>query len=155
MTNIKNLQMWNRICADARISISETLFGLRTTATFSPTNSRLAANTFEYSPADGEHLKRLLETPRELMEQREPSRAGSDPAESRQKSGNAQKLAAAIDDFRPKATVNGNYMAEVCASRDGAFLAVQLHQFTRMSYEPVTDVLLFEGDDARVVKQLF
>jgi len=46
-------------------------------------------------------------------------------------------------------------MAEVCASRDGAFLAVQLHQFTRMSYEPVTDVLLFEGDDARVMKQLF
>lgn len=46
-------------------------------------------------------------------------------------------------------------MAEVCASRDGAFLAVQLHQFTRMSYEPVTDVLIFEGNDARIVKELF
>ena len=122
--------MWNSICADARISISKTLFGLRTTATFSPTTSVIDANTFEYSPADGERLKRLLETPRE-------------------------KLSAAIGDFRPKATVNGNYMAEVCASRDGAFLAVQLHQFTRMSYEPVTDVLLFEGDDARMMKQLF
>ena len=130
MANIKNMQMWNSICADARISISKTLFGLRTTATFSPTNSVIDANTFEYSPADGERLKRLLDTPRE-------------------------KLAAAIGDFRPKATVNGNYMAEVCASRDGAFLAVQLHQFTRMSYEPVTDVLLFEGDDARMMKQVF
>ena len=106
------------------------MFGLRTNATFSPTNSVIDANTFEYSPADGERLKRLLDTPRE-------------------------KLSAAIGDFRPKATVNGNYMAEVCASRDGAFLAVQLHQFTRMSYEPVTDVLLFEGDDARMMKQLF
>lgn len=130
MANIKNMQMWNSICADARISISKSLFGLRTTATFSPTNSVIDSNTFEYSPADGERLKRLLDTPRE-------------------------KLAAAIGDFRPKATVNGNYMAEVCASRDGAFLAVQLHQFTRMSYEPVTDVLLFEGDDARMMKQLF
>ena len=130
MANIKNLQMWNSICADARISISKSLFGLSTTATFSPTNSVIDANTFEYSPADGERLKRLLETPRE-------------------------KLSAAIGDFRPKATVNGNYMAEVCASRDGAFLAVQLHQFTRMSYEPVTNVLLFEGDDARMMKQLF
>ena len=46
-------------------------------------------------------------------------------------------------------------MAEVCASRDGAFLAVQLHQFTRISYEPVTDVLIFEGNDARIVKELF
>ena len=122
--------MWNSICADARISISKTLFGLRTTATFSPTNSVIDTNTFEYSPADGERLKRLLDTPRE-------------------------KLSAAIGDIRPKATVNGNYMAEVCASRDGAFLAVQLHQFTRMSYEPVTNVLLFEGDDARMMKQLF
>jgi len=99
MANIKNMQMWNSICADARISICKTLFGLRTTATFSPTNSVIDANTFEYSPADGERLKRLLETPREK--------------------------------------------------------AVQLHQFTRMSYEPVTDVLLFEGDDARMMKQLF
>lgn len=106
------------------------MFGLRTTATFSPTNSVIDANTFEYSPADGERLKRLLDTPRE-------------------------KLAEAIGNFRPKATVNGNYMAEVCASRDGAFLAVQLHQFIRMSYEPVTDVLVFEGYDARTIKQLF
>ena len=130
MANIKNMQMWKSICADDRISISKSLFGLRTTATFSPTNSRLDANTFECSLADGERLKRLLDTPRE-------------------------KLAAAIGDFRPKATANGNYMAEVFASRDGAFLAVQLHQFTRMSYEPVTDMLLFEGDDARAVSQLF
>ena len=130
MANIKNMQMWNSICADARISISKSMFGLRTIATFSPTNSVIDANTFEYSPADGEHLKRLLDMPRE-------------------------KLASAIGDFRPKPTVNGNYMAEVCASRDGAFLAVQLFQFIRMSYEPVTDVLVFEGDDARVVKQMF
>ena len=130
MANIKNMQMWKDICADARISISRSMFGLRTTATFSPTNSVIDANTFEYSPADGERLKRLLDTPRE-------------------------KLAEAIGNFRPKATVNGNYMAEVCASRDGAFLAVQLFQFIRMSYEPVTDVLVFEGDDARVVKQMF
>ena len=130
MANIKNMQMWNSICADARISISKSMFGLRTTATFSPTNSVIDANTFEYSPADGEHLKRLLDMPRE-------------------------KLPSAIGDFRPKPTVNGNYMAEVCASRDGAFLAVQLFQFIRMSYEPVTDVLVFEGDDARVVKQMF
>ena len=130
MANIKNLQMWNTICADARISISKSLFGLHTTATYTPSNSIIDANTFEYSPADGERLKRVLDTPRE-------------------------KLAAAIGDFHPKATVNGNYLAEVCASRDGAFLAVQLFQFIRMSYEPVTDVLVFEGDTARMVKQLF
>lgn len=130
MANIKNLQMGKTICADARISISKSLFGLRTTATYIPTNSMIDAMTAEYAPADGEQLKRLLDTPRE-------------------------KMAAAIAGFRPKATVNGNYMVEVYMSRDGAFLAVQLHQFARMSYEPVTDVLVFEGDEARTLSQLF
>lgn len=130
MANIKNLQMWDSICADARISISKSLFGLRTTATYNPTNSVVDAKTYEYSPADGERLKRLLETSRE-------------------------KLSEAIGDFRPKATVNGNFMAEVCASDDGAFLAVQLFQFIRMSYEPVTEVLFFEGTDAKALGQLF
>lgn len=130
MANIKNLQMWNTICADARISISKSLFGLRATATYTPSNSVIDANTFEYSHDDGEHLKSLLTAP-------------------------GEKLVNAIGDFRPKTVVNGNYLAEVCASHDGAFLAVQLLQFAHLSYEPVTDVLVFEGELARCVKQLF
>lgn len=122
--------MWNTICADARISVSKSLFGLRTTAVYTPTNSVIEANTFEYSPADGEHLRRILSSSRE-------------------------DLVHAIGDFRPKPVVSGNYMAEVCASRDGAFVAVLLQQFTRMSYEPVTDVLIFEGDEARAIAKLF
>lgn len=130
MANIKNMQMWNTICADVRISISKSLLGLRTTMTYTPSNSIIDANTFEYSPADGDRLKRLLDTPRE-------------------------KLVDALGDFRPKTVANGNYLAEVCISRDGAFLAVLLLQFTHLSYEPVTDVLVFEGDIARAVRQLF
>ncbi len=45
MANIKQLQMWNSICADARISISKSLFGLRTTAVYNPTNSVIDAQT--------------------------------------------------------------------------------------------------------------
>ena len=122
--------MWNNICADTRISVSKSLFGLRTTAVYTPTNSVIDVQTIELSPSDGERLKRLLNTPRE-------------------------DLAKAIGDFRPKPVANGNYMAEVISSRDGAFLAVLLQQFMRMSYEPVTDVLIFEGNDAKTFKQLF
>lgn len=60
MANIRNLQMWNTICSDARISVSKSLFGLRTTAVYNPTNSVLYARKIELSPADGEHLKRIL-----------------------------------------------------------------------------------------------
>ncbi len=130
MANIKKLQMWNNICADARFSISKSLFGLSTTVTYTPSNSVLDANTYEYTPADGEQLKHILLAP-------------------------AEGIAKAAANFHPKTTVNGNYLAEVCTSRDGAFIAVQLLQFAHLSYEPVTDVLFFEGDDARILKQLF
>ena len=122
--------MWNSICADARIGISKSLFGLRSTAVYNPTNSVIDARTIELSPADGEQVRRILSSSRE-------------------------NLAQAIGNFRPKPVVNGNYMVEVCTSRDGAFLAILLQQFTRMSYEPVTDVLIFENDEARTIAKLF
>lgn len=130
MANIKNLQMWESICADARISISKSLFGLRTTATFKPTNSVIDANTFEYSPEEGKRVKNILDMPKE-------------------------KMADAIGNFCPKTVDYGNYKSEVCASRDGAFLAVQLFQFVQLNYEPVTGVLIFEGKEAATISKLF
>ena len=130
MSNIKNLQMWNDICADARISISKSLFGLKTTVVYEPTRSVIDARTIEYSPQDGDRLRRILSTDKE-------------------------NLATVIDGFRPKEVPNGNYMLEVCRSRDNQFVALLLQQFTQMSYEPVTDTLIFEGVDAQVISQLF
>ncbi|MBQ8049970.1 MAG: hypothetical protein IJ197_00150 [Bacteroidaceae bacterium] len=130
MANIKNLRMWESICTDARIGISKSLFGLRTTATYRPTNSVIDANALEYSPEDGQRIRRILELPRE-------------------------KRAAAIGDFHPRTADYGNYMAEVCASRDRAFLAVRLFQFQSLNYEAVTDVLIFEGEEANALARLF
>ena len=122
--------MWNDICADARISISKSLFGLKATVVYEPTRSVIDARTIEYSPQDGDRLRRILSTDKE-------------------------NLATVIDGFRPKEVPNGNYMLEVCRSRDNQFVALLLQQFTQMSYEPVTDTLIFEGVDAQVISQLF
>ena len=130
MANIKNLQMWNDICADARISISKSMLGLKTTATYVPTQSVINARTIEYTPQDGDRIRRILES-------------------------SVNELAKAIGDFRPKEVPNGNYMLEVARSRDGQFVALLLQQFTRMSYEPVTKTLFFEGEAAKVISQLF
>jgi hypothetical protein len=130
MANIKNLQMWKDICADARIRISKSLFGLKATAVYVPTQSVIDACTIEYTPQDGDRLRHILSAPRE-------------------------DLAKAIDGFRPKEVPNGNYMLEIARSRDGQFVALLLQQFTRLSYEPVTDLLFFEGDDANIISQLF
>ena len=130
MANIKNLQMWKDICADARISISKSMLGLKTTAVYAPTQSVIDACTFQYIPQDGDRICRILSTPRE-------------------------DLAEAIKGFRPKEVPNGNYMLEVARSRDGQFVALLLQQFKQMSYEPVTGTIFFVGVDAKIISQLF
>lgn len=130
MANIKNLQMWKDICADARISIRKSMLGLKTTAVYEPTQSVIDVHTIEYTPQDGDRLCRILSLQRE-------------------------NLIEIIGDFRPKEVPNGNYMLEVARSRDGQFVALLLQQFTRMNYEPVTDTLFFEGANAQIISQLF
>ena len=130
MANIKNLQMWKSICADARIGVSKSLFGLSTKVVYKPTNSIMNAKVLEYSNEDGVRIKRILES-------------------------SIENLASAKGDFHPKPTHNGNYLAEVCMSQDCAFMAVLLLQFSELNYVPVTDVLFFEGNKASLVAKLF
>ena len=65
MANIKNMQMWKDICADARIRIIKSLFGLKVTAVYEPTQSVIDVRTIEYTPQDGDRLRRILSAPRE------------------------------------------------------------------------------------------
>ena len=130
MANIKNLQMWSDICKDPRVNISKSFFGLKTTVTYVPTQSIIDALIFQYSPEEGRRLRDLLETPVEELEK-------------------------AIGDFHPKDISNGNYLLEVCLSRDGQFVALMLKQFSQMNYEPITKVLVYEGDAAKTISKLF
>ena len=130
MANIKNLQMWKDICADSRIAIRKSLFGLKTTATYVPTQSIIDARTIEYTARDGEQLQRILKM---------------------QKSD----LKDIVSGFHPKEAVNGNYMMEVVRSRDGRFVCLLLLQFNRLNYEPVTDVVVYENNEAEIINQLF
>ena len=122
--------MWNSICDNSRISVKSSMFGLKTTAIYLPTQSTIKAETLEYSPETGDKLKRIIESPKDQLDK-------------------------AIGLFRPQTTVNGNYMLEKLTSQDGQFVALQLLQFHQLSYEPVTGVLIFEGKDAEVVNKLF
>lgn len=130
MANIKNLQMWKDICADARIGVSTSLFGLKTTATYVPTQSVIDAETFEYTQKDGDRLLRILTAPRE-------------------------DLTKAIGDFRPKPITNGNYLLEVAHSRDNQFVALLLKQYQQLNYELVTSTLFFEGEEVQTISRLF
>lgn len=126
MANIYNLQMAKSICADSRISIRKSFFGLRTNVVYNPTGSEVDVKTIEYAPDAGRQWKHLLGQPR-------------------------TDLLSSLSDFHPQPTMNGNYMLEVCVSRDGEFVALQLLQFEQLGYEPVSDVLTFEGEEARAL----
>ena len=130
MANIKKLQMWKDICADARISVSKSMLGLKTTAVYVPTQCVIDAYTIEYTPQDGDRLYRIL-------------------------SANKEDLAKSIGEFRPKPVANGNYLLEVARSRDNHFVVLLLKQYKQLKYEPVTDTLLVEGVDAQTISQLF
>ena len=129
MANIKNLQMWNDICADSRIGISKSLFGLKNNVTYVPTQSAIEARTLEFSPEDGEHLKSIIESTND-------------------------NIAKAIGNFRPKEVPNGNFLLEVAKSQDAQFVALLLQQFVQLSYEPVTKTLILEGDEAKAISKM-
>ena len=122
--------MWKDICADARIGISKSLFGLRTKATYTPTGSNITVHTIEFSPADGSRICSIVKEPQE-------------------------SLAKALGNFHPQPAPNGNYKAEVCDSDDDAFAVVQLFQFHDLDYSAVTNVYFYEGENAKLIKQLF
>lgn len=130
MTKIKNLQMAETVCNDMRIKITESFFGLCCKAIFMPTNSKIDAKTLEYSPEIGGRLNTILNMPHD-------------------------KLVSTLENFRPVTTVNGNYLLELCTSRDGNFAALQLFRYVSLKYSPVTDVIFFEEDDARLIKNKF
>lgn len=130
MANIKNLQMWKTICSDSRICISTSFFGLKTTATYLPTNSIIDAYTKEYSPQNGDRLKRILLSPHNNLED-------------------------AVGNFHPEAIPNGNYLLEICQSRDKQFAALLLLQYNHLCYEPVTEEIIFEGIEADLICRLF
>jgi len=46
---------------------------------------------------------------------------------------------------------SGIYLFETCVSQDAQFAAVMLLQYRQMSYEPVTDVLFFEGNETTAI----
>lgn len=127
MSKISNLAMSKNLANDKRISITKTFFGLSTKATYAPTNSPLSASKTEYAQEAGRKMERALTaTPDKCAEQF--AAIGKQPT-----------------------TTLGNYLLEECHSADGNFAALQLYQYSQMSYQPVTKICFFEGSDAQAV----
>ena len=130
MSSIKHLQMAEAVCSFSGIQVSSSLFGLFTKAVYLPTGSPVKAETMEFTAEVGQRLQHFLLN--------DPVRHSS-----------AERI------FRDQASENGNYMLELCRSVDNAFAALQLFHYETLSYQAVTRVLFFEGQDAQAVLRLF
>ena len=123
--------MANAISNNNDITINTTLFGLCEKATYVPTGSRIKAQTFEYSPMNGERLSILLNS-------------------------NIDEINRQLNrGIMVRSTPVGNMRAEICQSADRHFLAVNLLRFSTFRYDPVGEVKFFCGHDAEVVSRLF
>ena len=131
MTKIKNLEMASAISNNNDITINTTLFGLCEKVTYTPTGSRIKAQTFEYSSMNGERLSLLLNSNIDEI--------------------NHQLNRGII----VRSTPVGHIRAEICQSADRHFLAVNLLRFSNFRYDPVDEVKIFYGHDAEVVSRLF
>ena len=128
MSSIKNLDMAAAVSAYKNITIKKSLFS--TKAIYTPTGSTVKAMALEYSPSEGEKVKRLLDMPLDKM-----------AAEIQQKG-------------KPATGANGNFRLELCLSDDRQFCAVQLLRFGDFQYKPVFDPRFYEGKDVESITQL-
>ena len=131
MTKIKNLEMAATISNNKDITINTSFFGLCEKVTYVPTGSRVKAQTFEYSPINGERLGILLDS-------------NTDEINRQLNRG-----------VTVRTTSVGNMRAEICKSDDRQFLAVNLLRFSNFRYDPVGEVKFFRGHDAEVACRLF
>ena len=131
MSSIKDLEMAAAVSANQHIEIKKSLFGLSQKAIYVPTQSPVKANVYEYAPAEGERLERLLNLPLDKMGQELQAKGA------------------------PKAAAIGHFRLEVCLSDDRQFCALQLFRFVDFKYSAAFEPRFYEGKDVETIAKLF
>lgn len=132
MANIKSMEMARALSAHPHISTRKGFLGLSTQFIYTPTQSRLSGQTLDFDAETGKRVKRVLAVP--VAEWAgEIDRAGQ---------------------LKPTKAM-GNVLVELCTSTDGQFAAVQVLQYTDLSYQPVAAARFFEGEEAEQLLRLF
>ena len=131
MTKIKKLEMAQVVSNEKDITVTESFFGLCEKAIYTPTGSRVKADTYEYSQSNGERLIALVDSGIKELE---------------------KELERGVI---VRATPVGHIRAEVCVSDDRQFLALNILKFSNFEYVPVRGPRLFRGHDAEVASRLF
>ena len=129
--NIKKLETVRALSQDSRILISKTFLGLGTKVTYVPTGSSVKVIKAECSAETGRQMESLLKS----------SGAAFD------------KTLAATPKFVE--TSPGNFLLEGLLSADHEYVALRLYHYADFKYNPATDLVVYEGEQARKMAALF
>lgn len=129
MSSITNFDMASQVLALPLIQCKNSLFGK--SYYYVTSDNKLKAKTYDYTPQDGECLKKIIGAPRAQL---------NDLVEKYGK--------------LPQANI-GNYHLEMCAAADGRFTALQLFRFVNYEYKPVTNVCIYEEAESLLIQKLF
>ena len=130
MAKINHLVMGAKVMALDTIEVKKGFLGFGTKLIYKPTNSEVTIKENEYSAENGRRLQDILATNPENMEE-------------------------AIDKLSVTSTGIGNMKLEACLSDDRQFVAAQLLGFKDFTYQPVTEVQVYEGKAAEAFSRLF
>ena len=129
MASFNSLHIAEPLSADNRITIKKGFLGFGSKVVYNPTSSKIQSYIKEYSPADGERITKILTRPVSEIDTAKTER------------------------FTESAI--GQYMLEMCLSEDRKFVALQLQRFSDFSFKPVSELKVYEGDNAAAIAALF
>ena len=120
------LEMAHALYHNPQISMESSFFGLRKKIIYAKTNSIVEGKCFEFNPAEGEKIQRLMEA-------------------------NANDFGAMLrQEGVPETCENGNYRLSLCFSKDHQFAAFLLQRFVDFEYRNLGEARFIEGDSAEV-----
>lgn len=131
MSKIKNEEMGKTLSNHPHIQIIKSVFGLKQTVLYQPTQSCIDMFQYDYTPEAGLKLERVFNAPSEKLE------------EMVKHTGKVSH------------TSVGNMHLDLCISRDHQFVAAQLFRYADLMFRPITDVKVYEGKEAEWLALLF
>lgn len=127
MASFKNMEIAPAVTAHEHIYVKQRFLGFSTKVYYKPTLSLVDCTRNYYTLSSGNEIQQFL------------LKFQSDP-----KCAEKTHLSMHYDP-------NGNYSLEMCASRDGLFVALQLFRYSELSYNAVTDIKIYEGKEAELL----
>ena len=131
MANISSLEMAKTITDNTNIEIVKSFWGLGKKLVYKPTQSKVNLSIKCFTPEVEHSVMALLSTP-------------------------AKALADAAKRLGPKikAVDVSSCRLEACVSADRQFAAYQLFRYVDFGFQPISDVVTFEGEAAQIVTNI-